>query len=186
MNPAVTLTFLRLRKIPPWDAFYYVVFQFLGGLGGVLFVAGLLGPAFTRAPVSFVVTVPGPAGAGAAFAGETAVAALMMGMIVSVSNRRTLARYTGLLAGILIALYVAFEAPLSGFGMNPARTTASALPSGIWTSFWIYLCAPLLGMLAAGEGYARIKGAPPVRCCKLHHSSSRPCIFCGERILAGF
>src|SRR5262249_46027512 len=36
MNPAVTLTFLSLGKIAPWDALFYVMFQFLGGVAGVL------------------------------------------------------------------------------------------------------------------------------------------------------
>src|SRR5258708_1654844 len=41
-NPAVTLTFLRLGKIHPWDAAFYVVFQFVGGLAGVLLSAAVL------------------------------------------------------------------------------------------------------------------------------------------------
>src|SRR5438105_7321666 len=36
MNPAVTLTFLSLGKIAPWDALFYVTFQFLGAIAGVL------------------------------------------------------------------------------------------------------------------------------------------------------
>src|ERR1051325_7367080 len=35
-NPATTLTFFRLGKIEPWDAFFYVLAQFLGGTAGVL------------------------------------------------------------------------------------------------------------------------------------------------------
>jgi hypothetical protein len=42
---------------------------------------------------------------------------------------------------------------MSGFGMNPARSFASALPSGIWTAFWIYLFIPFAGMLLAAELY---------------------------------
>jgi aquaporin Z len=43
--------------------------------------------------------------------------------------------------------------PISGFGMNPARSFASALPANIWTVFWIYLFAPFIGMLLAAEFY---------------------------------
>jgi len=186
MNPAITLTFLRLGKIPPWDAVYYVVFQFLGGLGGVCLTAWVLGPDFTHPPVNCVATVPGPAGPLAAFAGECVIGALMMAMILHVSNRRALAGYTGLFAGILIALFVAFEAPYSGFGMNPARTFASALPSGIWTALWVYFIAAPLGMLLAAQAYLMTKGHAPIRCCKLHHRSDHPCIFCGQRRTPGF
>ena len=34
-NPSVTLTFFRLGKIKAWDAVFYVLFQFAGGIAGV-------------------------------------------------------------------------------------------------------------------------------------------------------
>ena len=36
MNPAFTLTFLWLEKIRGWDAFFYVLAQFAGGVLGVV------------------------------------------------------------------------------------------------------------------------------------------------------
>jgi aquaporin Z len=183
MNPAVTLAFLRLGKIPPWDAFYYVVFQFLGGLAGVLLTALALGRAFTQLPVDYVVTVPGPAGDVAAFLGEWVIALIMMGMVMIVSNKRSIAHFTGLFSGLLIMGYVFFEAPLSGFGMNPARTFASSLPAGVWTAIWIYFTAAPIGMLLAAELYLLVKSRHAVLCCKLHHRSRHPCIFCGHHDL---
>ncbi|MEP6668616.1 MAG: aquaporin [Chthoniobacter sp.] len=183
MNPAVTIAFLRLGKIPPCDAFFYIAFQFLGGLAGVLLTALALGQAFTQPPVSYVATVPGPAGHAAAFTGELLIAFVMMGMIVGVSNHAAIARFTGLFAGLLIMGYVTFEAPFSGFGMNPARTFASALPSGIWTALWIYFIAPPLGMLLAAQACLLVKSHDSIHCCKLHHRSDRHCIFCGHGTL---
>ncbi len=186
MNPAITMTFLRLGKIPPWDAFYYIIFQFAGGLAGVLLTIRTLGSAFTRPPVSYVATIPGAAGDWAAFAGETAISFIIMAMIVYMSNKRAIARFTGVVAGLLIASFVEFEAPLSGFGMNPARTLASALPGGIWTGLWIYFTAVPIGMLLAAQGYLAMGNAGSIHCCKLHHSSREPCIFCGRRALPEF
>jgi aquaporin Z len=180
MNPAVTLTFLRLGKIPPWDAFFYVVFQFLGGLMGVLLTAWALGSCFTQAPVNYVVTIPGDFGILAAFTGEFIAAFIMMAMIIYVSNTPSISQFTGLFAGILITCYVTFEAPLSGFGMNPARTFASALPSGIWTGIWIYFAAAPVGMLLAAQGYLFVKDHDSIQCCKLQHHPNRKCIFCGS------
>lgn len=186
MNPAITVAFLRLGRIPPWDALFYMIFQVLGGLGGVLLTAAVLRTAFYRQPVNFVVTVPGPAGIPDACVGEGVISILMMGVILWASNHRGVARYTGLLAGILISLFVAFESPYSGFGMNPARTFSSALPSGTWTAFWLYAIIPPLGMLLAAEGYAVKNGRNAVHCCKLHHRSDHPCIFCGKRVTSEF
>src|SRR5262249_42956013 len=43
LNPSVTLTFLRLGKIAPWDAAFYIAAQFIGATFGVLVVAKLAG-----------------------------------------------------------------------------------------------------------------------------------------------
>jgi aquaporin Z len=180
MNPAITITFLRLGKIPPWDAFYYILFQFAGGLAGVLLTTSVLGTAFTHPPVNYVVTIPGPAGSCVAFAGELTISIIIMAVILYVSNKPTVARFTGLLAGLLIASFVEFEAPLSGFGMNPARSLASALPSDIWNGMWIYFIAAPVGMLLAAQGYLMVKGIESIQCCKLHHRSRSACIFCGR------
>jgi aquaporin Z len=64
-----------------------------------------------------------------------------MFMVLLVSNQSKLNRWTGAFAGCLVWLYIIIEAPLSGFGMNPARSFASALPASIWTAFWLYLIA---------------------------------------------
>src|SRR5947207_15682584 len=37
-NPAVTLTSWRLGKIKNWDAFFYIIAQFIGGIAGVFVV----------------------------------------------------------------------------------------------------------------------------------------------------
>jgi len=77
----------------------------------------------------------------------------------------------------LVAVYITFEAPISGMSMNPARTFGSAYWAHAWTALWIYFTAPPLGMLLAAELYLRIRGAHRVFCAKLHHHNSARCIF---------
>ncbi len=180
MNPAVTLTFLRLGKMPAWDALFYVAAQFVGGVGGVWLAQLVLGPVLAHPAVNYVATVPGSAGVGIAFAAEAAIACGLMLTVLFATNHPRLAPFTGCLAGALVALYITFEAPLSGMSMNPARTVASALPGGIWTAWWIYFTAPPLGMLGAAEIFRVFKGLARAGCAKLHHSPRRRCIFCGH------
>src|SRR3974390_2957615 len=59
LNPAVTLSFLRLGKIAPADAAFYIVAQFIGGTLGVCALLAAFGPVFSAPPVSYVATVPG-------------------------------------------------------------------------------------------------------------------------------
>lgn len=181
-NPAVTLSFARLGKVRLWDAVFYITAQILGGVSGVLLVSALLGEHFRRPPVAFVATVPGPAGVWIAFAGELAISFGLMWMVVWTGDSPSLARYTGLLAGVMIFAYITFEAPLSGMSMNPARSLASALPSGIWANIWVYLAAPVAGMLLAVETSRFFGSRRNVLCAKLNHQNKRRCIFCGKGV----
>jgi aquaporin Z len=180
LNPSVTLTFFRLGKVEPWDALFYVMAQFAGGITGVFLAAACLGPVIAHASVNYVATTPGMAGTGIAFLAEYVIAFVLMSMVLRVSNTARVARYTGLFAGVLVATYITLEAPLSGMSMNPARTFGSALVSQLWTALWIYFIAPPLGMLAAAELYRWQRGVQAVICAKFHHHNRKRCIFrCG-------
>ncbi len=180
LNPATTLTFVRLGKVRVQDGFFYVLAQFAGGALGAGLVLLCLGAAFQAAPVRCVATLPGPAGAGPAFVAEVAITFLLMSVVLWASNSARLHAWTGVLAGCLVATYITFEAPLSGMSMNPARTTASALWASAWDAAWVYFTAPVLGMLLAAETYVRTRGLKNVLCAKLNHHTQRRCIFhCG-------
>jgi aquaporin Z len=179
INPSVTLTFYRLKKVKAWDAFFYMTAQFFGGVAGVLIAAALLGNFLSNPSVNYVATVPGRYGVGAAFLAELVISFLLMSVVLTVSSNPKIHRFTGLFAGALVATYIALEAPISGMSMNPARSFASALPARQWMAFWIYLTAPVLGMLLAADAHRRFKGAEAVLCAKLHHQNDKRCIFCG-------
>ena len=176
LNPATTLTFWRLGKVSGPDAAWYVMAQVAGGLAGVLLAAGLVRPALAHPAVHYVVTAPG-AGVAAAFVAEVGITFVLMTVVLHVSNTAPVAGLTGLCAGLLVAAYITFEAPISGMSMNPARSLASAAPAGAWADLWIYFVAPPLGMLAAAEAYVRRHGPGRVYCAKLHHDSGTRCIF---------
>jgi aquaporin Z len=179
MNPSVTLAFLRLGKIKAWDAVFYIGSQFLGGTLGVLIGLAVLGRDFSSPPVSYAATLPGASGAAVAFLAEFAISAGMMAMVLTVAGSSRLARYTGLFAGLLVALYIAVEAPLSGMSMNPARSFASAAPQMQWQHLWLYFTAPVLGMLSAAQWARARAGRTPLPCAKLIHSADVRCIHCG-------
>jgi aquaporin Z len=151
INPAVTLAFLRLGKICHWDAIFYILFQFTGGTMAVYMMQLLMGHVLTDAPVNSVTTVPGKAGIGPAFAMEFIIAFIMMSMVLFTSANTVLKKYTRIIAACMVCLYVIIAGPVSGFGMNPARTFASALPAHIWTAIWLYMVVPIISMLCAAE-----------------------------------
>jgi aquaporin Z len=177
LNPSVTLTFFRLGKIEPWDACFYVIAQFIGGILGVLFSGLIWGYAIAEQNVRYAATLPGARGTGVAFVAEMVISFVMMTMVLNVSNSAQIARFTGVIAGVLVATYVTLEAPLSGMSMSPARSFASAAPARLWNSLWIYFTAPPLGMMLAAQVYLWLRGKDAVFCAKLLHDNVKRCIF---------
>jgi aquaporin Z len=175
MNPALTITFFRLGRIAPRDAAHYIAAQFAGGIVGVLIARLLVGAPLADPSVHYVVTRPGAAGLAAAFAGELVISAILMLTVLMASASPRTARFTGVFAGILIALFITIEDPLSGMSMNPARTFGSAFVAGDWAALWLYFTAPLAGMMLAAHIYLRVMRRP-VPCGKLAHAE--PCLFC--------
>ena len=153
INPAVTLTFLRMGKMCKYDALCFALFQIIGGTVAVYIMQLLMGSILIDAPVNSAVTVPGKFGAAWALITEFIVAFVTMIMVLFISNNDRLKKFTRIFAGCLVCTWVIVAGPISGFGMNPARSLASAVPANIWTAFWIYLFIPVAGMLLAAEVY---------------------------------
>lgn len=176
-NPAVTITYYWIRKISGWDAFFYVVAHFLGGLAGMLTANALFGRYLADPAVRYIVTVPGPHGVLAAFVAEFIMSVVLMTIILRSSNHPRWAPYTGYLVGLLMIVYIVLFSAISGFSINPARTVSAGFVARIWTGVWIYFTAPLMGMVAAAEFYLRGFGLDRIYCAKLLHTSDVPCPF---------
>jgi len=194
LNPSVTLAFLRLGRVAPWDGAFYVLAQFAGGIAGMWVAAGALGPELAHPAVNYVVTEPGRWGVLPAFGAEVAISLVLMLTVLNVSSTPRLAHFTGVFAGALVALWISIEAPVSGMSMNPARSLASAALAHHWRFLWLYFVAPPLAMVAAAEIFRgareHAKRAGPIdprevepwlRCAKLHHAQGVHCIFCEHR-----
>lgn len=157
INPAVTLTFLRLDKMCRYDALFFIIFQCIGGTAAVYIMQWLMGGILTDAPVRSAITVPGKPGTAWALVTEFMIAFITMSMVLFTSANDKLKKYTRLFAGCLVCTWVIVAGPISGFGMNPARSFASALPANTWTASWIYMFVPVAGMLTAAECYLLIR-----------------------------
>ncbi len=181
LNPAVTLTFHRLGKVSPADVVGYVAAQFAGAVAGVGVASFLFRAPLAHPTVNYVVTLPGPWGMVPAFLAELAMSFGLMIAVLFLSRRPRLAPFTGLAAGLVVALYITFEAPVSGMSLNPARTVGSAVFAHVWSGLWVYLLAPTAGMLLAAEAMRGGRGVRGWFCAKLYHDERVRCIFCGHR-----
>jgi aquaporin Z len=175
MNPAMTLCFLRLGQLGPRAALGYVVAEFVGGALGVAACSVIFRQWLGHPAVDFALTAPGPDGIAVAWFAEFVIAFVMLYAVLVVNQVPRFAARTGYLAATLLALYVTFELPLSGTSLNPARSFASALFAWSWSTFWIYLTAPVAGMLLAVELHPRLGTASEKACAKVNHDDAVEC-----------
>jgi aquaporin Z len=175
MNPAMVIGFLRLGRLTPGDALGFIVAQLIGSALGVLVVALIMGGLMSDPAVNYIATVPGMFGLAIAWISELVIAFILMTVVMAVNKRPKLAPFTGCVAATLVFLFITFEAPISGMSLNPARTFGSAIVGNVWIGWWIYLTAPVLGMLAGIELHRLIARGHQRLCGKLNHSGGSAC-----------
>jgi aquaporin Z len=140
-NPAVTLGFLITKHITKLQLVYYFTAEILGALLGSLFVMYLIGNEADLGANSPNYAFPLPA----IFGIEVLASALLMAVIAVVVYTKGLKGYGGLVIGGIVGLDIFFLAFISGASMNPARSLAPALTSGVLNNLWLYWSATFVG-----------------------------------------
>ena len=152
LNPAVSIAF-ALRRDFPWRRVPgYIIIQLIGATLACLFLRWVFGNI-----EHLGATLPGPGYKDwQALLMEIVLTALLVSVILGTASA---AQNVGAIAALGVGGYIAlaglWAAPVSGVSMNPARSFGPALASGYWTSYWVYLVGPLIGMLIA-VGFAYV------------------------------
>lgn len=143
-NPAVTIGFFCAGRLSAKLVLPYITSQLLGALLG----AGLLRFLF---PEHVGLGFTQPAGSlMQAFVMELLLSFFLMLVILNVSTGHM---EKGIMAGVAVGGVVALEAmiggPVTGASMNPARSIGPALVSMQLQHLWLYIAAPIVGMVLA-------------------------------------
>ena len=163
-NPAVTLGFWQLGHIRAADALWYAAFQFAGALAAGFAMHHLLQPWFGYPAIHYNITRPvaGDYGWLWALVAEIGISAVFMGVLLRALHSARLKAWVGALAGLMLAVFIVFEAPVSGMSLNPARTLGAAVPAGLFPSLWIYFAGPPAAMWAAAVWFGRYRERQPL------------------------
>lgn len=140
-NPAVTLGFLITKHITRFQLLLYFGAEIIGALLGSLFVKYVIGSEANLGANAPNYSYPLPL----IFGVEVLASALLMGVILTVVYTKGLRGFGPIVIGGIVGLDILFLAYISGASMNPARSLAPALLSGIWTDLWLYWSATFLG-----------------------------------------
>ena len=140
-NPAVSTGFLISRHITKIQFVYYLAAEIIGAMLASLFVLLMIGPYADLGANAPNYSYPLPL----IFGVEVLASALLMAVIFFVVYTRGLRGFSGIAIGGIVGLDIFFLAFISGASMNPARSLAPALISGVLTNLWLYWTATFIG-----------------------------------------
>jgi aquaporin TIP len=157
INPAVTFAAMITNRITVTRAGMYIVAQLAGAVVGALLLKLL---------IASVVLDEIPGAGGHALAEDVVpnavagmgIEALLTGLLVwtvfasAVSSKGNIV-IAPLAIGFAVLVIHLVAVPLTGAGVNPARTFGPALVFGEWDDFWIYYVGPILGAAVASLLY---------------------------------
>jgi aquaporin Z len=166
-NPAVTVGLAVGGRFPNNEIFPYILAQLIGGtLAAFLlwWIATGKGGFTTGGFASngYAAHSPGAYGLLACAVIEIVMTAFFVAVILGATAKKAHAALAPLAIGFALTLVHLASLPVSGTGVNPARSTATAIvamaggtswPLG---ELWLYLLAPLVGGALAGWAYREI------------------------------
>ena len=140
-NPAVSVAFLITRHITQREFLYYLAAEIIGALLGSAFVMAAIGRDADLGANAPNYSYPLPL----IFGVEVLASALLMAVIYVVVYTKGLRGFSGIAIGGIVGLDIFFLAFISGASMNPARSLAPALLSGVVANLWLYWTATFVG-----------------------------------------
>jgi aquaporin Z len=143
-NPAVSLGFLISGHITRVQLLQYFAAEITGALLASVFVMFLIGTEASLGANAPDYSYPLPL----VFGIEVLATALLMAVIYLVVYTKGLRGFGGLIIGGVVGLDIFFLAFISGASMNPARSFAAAVLSGILGNLWLYWTATFIGSSA--------------------------------------
>jgi aquaporin Z len=143
-NPAVTLAFLISEHITKIQLLQYFAAEIIGALLASLFVMMIIGTEASLGANAPNYSYPLPL----VFGIEVLATALLMAVVYAVVHTKGLRGFSGLAIGGIVGLDIFFLAFISGASMNPARSLAPALLSGVLGNLWLYWSATFIGSSA--------------------------------------
>jgi aquaporin Z len=143
-NPAVTLAFLISRHITKLQLLQYFTAEITGALLASLFVMSVIGTEGSLGANVPDYSYPLPL----VFSIEVLATAMLMAVIYLVVYTKGLQGFGGLAIGGMVGLDIFFLSFISGASMNPARSLAPALLSGVLGNLWLYWSATFIGSVA--------------------------------------
>src|SRR2546428_9058741 len=141
LNPAITVGYLITKHMPQRILPLYFGAEIIGAILGSIFVKYVIGNQANLGANTPDYNFPLPL----IFGVEILATALLMAVILTVVHTKGLKGFSGIAIGGIVGLDIFFLSFISGASMNPARSLAPALLSGVLGNLWLYWSATFVG-----------------------------------------
>lgn len=154
INPAVSLAMLIMGKLKLKEFFGYVIAQFLGAIAGAALLMAIIGKDYGLGANGLY-----KGSTGLSFLIEVILTFIFVFAIIGVTSNTDNSSVAGLVIGFTLVLVHLIGIPLTGTGVNPARSFGPALLMGgdSFSVVWIFILAPLIGGALAAVVYKLLK-----------------------------
>jgi len=164
INPGVTAGLMAGGKTGLVTGVLYIIVQSLGALVGAALLLVLTGQESKETPSIGAVGLNAKVSAGAGFGIEFFITFVLVLVVYAAAadenNAGSVKGSAPLAIGFAISIGHLFAVPLTGAGMNPARSLGTAVVADKLENHWVYWIGPLLGGIFAGLLYQLVFQAP--------------------------
>ncbi len=155
LNPAITIAAIINGKISWIRGNMYIAGQIAGGIVAALILMAVI-PDVNEGNLGAHGLGEGVS-VGMGFSIELIFTFLLSFVVFATAmDKRSHGVMAPVAIGITVAVVHLVAVPLTGAGINPARSLGPAIASGFWTDHWIYWVAPILGAIVGGTLYQLI------------------------------
>lgn len=171
-NPAVTISFMSVRRIEPMMGVVYIIAQIMGAIIAAYALKALLPRDAVEATRVGGQSVATSITFGGAVILELIATFFLVWVIFGTAVDADAPKVGGFAIGLTIAADILAIGPLTGASMNPARSLGPAIASGVFEAQAVYWIGPILGALIAAQLYDRVflRRAPE----PIDHGAVRP------------
>ena len=155
-NPAVTASFLVVKRIEPVMAVVYWIAQFMGAIAAAYALKGLMPSSAVEATRVGGQSVAVSISFGGAVILEAIATFFLVWVIFGTAVDPDAPRVGGFAIGLTIAADILVIGPFTGASMNPARSFGPAIASGMFEAQAVYWIGPLIGAILAALLYDRV------------------------------
>jgi len=161
LNPAVTIGFWLAKKFPGKEILPYILSQSVGAFAA----SGVLHVLF---PTNQYLGTTLPSGSiMQSFILELILTFILMFVIIHVAKgSKEQGMFAGIAIGGVVLLEALFAGPICGASMNPIRSLAPAIISQHTEHLWVYMVAPVIGVVLAVWLWMYLKPQEP--CSKIN------------------